>query len=428
MATTTAVLDPIASHRTRSAVLKGAAIALLLLFLSVRTVAIADDYYGIALIPFLPQFHDLGGSDFPAFYGGAELFLSDPSEAYDGDAQARAIAVAKMRPADQTSSWERFYNPPVYSLLLAPLTVFDIHTAFALSLLVNAIGLGLLIGVLHRILRGRTAVFAFAVAGVVTAPVTNYAFWHAQPTLFLAAALGAAYLQRESGRPAWSGLAWAALIVKPHWLALPLLGQLRVSKRQAAAAIAAVAVLSLTFLAVGPQGTIDYIRLLLGRGEVDVGDESFAEAVLSWSGFFRGLTAEARVTSALLMSGLTLVYYLAIRWRGRQELLPLAGAATFVLVVPHSHPQDWIMLVPGMAFLLRSLDRPLELAVTAVLFAGISAGLDNWSNLVDRRYVIYWPTLVGFMLLTWLLILAWLPRTEANAVPGTCRDAVVATP
>jgi hypothetical protein len=99
-------------------------------------------------------------------------------------------------------------------------------------------------------------------------------------------------------------------------------------------------------------------------------------------------------------------------------LLPLAGAITFVLVVPHSHPQDWIMLAPGMAFLLRSQVRPLELAVTAALFAGLSAGLDHWSNLPDRRYVIYWPTLVGFVLLTWLLILAWLPRSKCGKAPA----------
>ena len=412
MATTSTLLS--ARHsRTNSLPLARIALVLLALLLAWNAYRIADEYYRLFALPFQHHVRDLGGSDFPAFYGGARLFLEDPSHAYDPDAQGREIAVVKSRPAENVSDWERYYNPPVYSLLLAPLTLFDLHTAYLLSFLLNAAGTALLLGVVYLILRRRPLMFAFFAAGLLSCQPLNYAFWHGQPHAlpdgFSRLCLSPA---KTGDRRCPPGLPGPALILKPHWLVLPLLGRQRIERRTAVAAALGVCLLALPFLIVGPQGTLDYVRLLLGRGSGDVADESFAEAVLSWSGFFRGLTGDAQVGAGLVMVALTLLYYAAVRLRGDAAHLPLAAAATFLLVVPHSHPQDWIILVPGAAILLRSQTRPLEIGVTVLLLLGVALGLENWSGLRDRRDVIYWPTLFGFGLLVWLCVLAMLPKAD----------------
>jgi hypothetical protein len=63
----------------------------------------------------------LGGSDFPAFYMGAKLFVTDPAHAYDETAQARTILELKGYGDDlsQDSTWYRYYNPPAFSFLWA---------------------------------------------------------------------------------------------------------------------------------------------------------------------------------------------------------------------------------------------------------------------------------------------------------------------
>jgi hypothetical protein len=73
-----------------------------------------------------------------------------------------------------------------------------------------------------------------------------------------------------------------------------------------------------------------------------------------------------------------------------------------LLVVPHSHPQDWVMLAPAAAIMLRSQTSTAGIAVTTLLLIGASLGMDHWSQLRDRAYVIYWPTLAGFSLLVWV--------------------------
>lgn len=385
------------------------ALGALVFLLLWQAIKISDEYYRLFELPLLTHVRDLGGSDFPAFYGGAELFLTDPGNAYDPASQGRAINEAKSVPDAGDSPWHRYYNPPVYSLILVPLTLFDLHIAYAISFMVNAVGLGLLLGVLYRLLDGRPLMFGFLAAALLTSQPVNYAFWHAQPTMYLAAFLGFVYLQIRSGKPLPAGVFWAALILKPHWLAAPLLGQARFSKRLLVSAAGAGIVLSAPFVFVGPGGVVDYINLIVGRGQSDVADQSFAEAVLSWPGFFRGITGEARVEAGLLMSALTVLYYLMVRRRGNADLLPAAGAAALLLVIPHSHPQDWIMLLPGAAILLHSQRNPVHIAVSSFLLLGIYLGLENWSSLADRRGVIYWPTLMAFCLLVWLYLLSELP-------------------
>ena len=377
----------------------------------------AGEYAGVVSLPFDREVPYLGGSDFPAFYGGTKLFLDDPANAYDPDSQLQAILEAKgygREHEEAGSAWYRYYNPPAYSLLLSPLTLLDLQTAFAVTLAINLAGLALLLRVLSTILAERRTIFYIAAAAVVTSVPVNYAFWHAQPTLFLAAFLGLALIAAEKGSPMRAGFFWSLLFAKPHWLVLPAPFVARRDPRSLVSLIAVGLAVLLPFAIVGVEGTRDYLRLLVGRGASDVSDPSFAEAVLSWPGFLRGLTGEARPQEALIMSALTVVFALLVYRRGwRGDFAPLASTLAMVIVVPHSHPQDWIMLAPAAALFLRS-QSGLTLAISTALLISIYAGLDVWST--DRGDgETYWPTLFAFGLLVWTYMLSELQASIGTA-------------
>jgi len=117
-----------------------AGLLLLALFLVYRLISITDEYRGIVRMPFLPHIGDFGGSDFSAFYGGAQLFVADPSNAYDPVEQTRVINRNKHQPEDSDFPWNRYYNPPAYSLILAPLTLLTLTGAFNTALGVATLG------------------------------------------------------------------------------------------------------------------------------------------------------------------------------------------------------------------------------------------------------------------------------------------------
>src|SRR5207249_1727212 len=119
------------------------------------------------------------------------------------------------------SNWDQYYNPPIYSILLAPLVLLPIRIAFGLTLLLNAFGLVLLLRLVRRFLAQTPFLFLVFAAVLVTSEPVNYAFWHGQPVLFLAALVGELYALQRGGRTIRAGLCWAALVVKPHWLFVP---------------------------------------------------------------------------------------------------------------------------------------------------------------------------------------------------------------
>ena len=383
-------------------------------------IGMAERYYGVVEMPLLGEKPILGGSDFPAFYAGSKLFFADTSHAYDADAQTRAILAAKgygPEHEEKGSQWYRYYNPPVYSVLLAPLTLFEVRTAFALTLLINAAGLYLLLRVLSDILGQRRELFPSVATAVILFVPVNYAFWHAQPTLFLAALFGLALASAEKSRKARTGVYWALLVVKPHWLIVPPFALDWRKPRLLTSLLLVTGALLLPFLAIGPQGIRDYVQLTLSRGHGDLTDASFAEAVLSWSGFLRGLTGEAQTSSAIVMSILTLAVFAIVWRRGGVERMALAAPLTLLLVVPHSHPQDWIMLAPGAVFLLRG-QQGAPLVFSAALLLGVVIGLHNWAGLERSDQAFYWPTLMGFLLLVWLAVLSRIEARPRDSSPS----------
>jgi hypothetical protein len=93
------------------------------------------------------------------------------------------------------------------------------------------------------------------------------------------------------------------------------------------------------------------------------------------------------------------------------------------MVMPHSHPQDWIMLAPAVAILMRSQTSLASSVVAAALLVGMHAGMDDWSRRGEALKVVYWPTLVAFALLVWTFLLAeGQRRSEPESDPARDRE------
>ncbi len=362
----------------------------------------------------------LWGSDFPAFYGGAKLFLNDPGNAYEPNAQVAAILKAHDNPAEPGEGWVwlRYYNPPFYSLLLAPLTALDVRTAFVVTLGLNAAATVALAWVLGSILGWRQPYAALVILASVASLPTYYAFWHGQPTIVLAAVFGAAFLALERGPRRPPGVLLALLAAKPHWLVFSTPYMLWRRRDVVPSFVATGLVLAAPFVILGPDGVFDYVSLLFRRGEVDVSSQDFAAAVMSWHGFLSALTGHPIPWLAIVLSAVTLVPYVLIWRSGQPGLMPAAIVITTVLVIPHSHPQDWMMLAPAAAFILRESvrsRRPLLMtAVPAAWLLAIYTGLNDWAGLRDSERVIYWATPLAFGLL-WTLVF-W-RRIESLRLP-----------
>ncbi len=395
---------PSGRTRARGATLATAAVAIILLW---QLIAVAGNYRQIAK-DYETPLPRLGGSDFPAFYMGAELFLQDPARSYEQASQARTILEAKGYGGDlsQDSTWYRYYNPPAYSLLLAPLTLLDVRQAYLVTVAANVGALGVLIWLMGSVLRWRQPLTALALAGLLASEPLRYAFWHGQPNLLLAIILTGAFMLAERRRDGPSGALLALAAIKPQWLLLPAMSLIRLRPRAALTFAAVIAVVLLPFALLGVHGTLDWVRLVRSRGDGDVHDDGFAEAILSWSGFFRAYSGAVRPEAWLAFSILTALAYLPIWISRRSDLLPPAAVLTTLLVGPHSHPQDWLLVAPAACFVLRD-QAGARLCVSGALLLALLLSLNTWTGLAYASQAVYWPTLAGFALLLWLWALTF---------------------
>jgi hypothetical protein len=349
----------------------------------------------------------LGGSDFPAFYMGAKLFAStDRRLSYDDKTQAKTILAIKGYGEDlgQDSGWFRYYNPPAYSLLLAPLTLLPLKPAYLLTIALNIVaflGLVMLVGSILRWRQPLTGLVLLAIAG--SQPLL-YSFWHAQPNIVLALIVGSAFLLAERSETT-AGAILASGFIKPQWLLFSAPALCRKHPRSAVSFAAVLLVMLVPFVAVGREGVLDYILLVRHRGYEDVHDAGFAEALLSWSGFLRAYSGAARPDAWAAFSILTALAFAPIWVTGKTALLPLAAVLTTLLIGPHSHPQDWLLIAPPACFILRD-QKGLRLCVTAVLLMTIDVAVNGWSGLAYGEQAFYWPTLAAFATLVWIWVLA----------------------
>lgn len=402
------VARPLAARRPRlGAAAAASAYCVVTVLLLVQAARIIGHYEGVVRNYGIND-PVLGGSDFPAFYMGAKLMVSSQRQAlYDEEAQAREVVSVKGYGDDLShdSTWFRYYNPPAYSVLIAPLAVLPVRQAYLVTVTLNLVGAAALAWLMGAILRWRQPLTAIAIGTLVTSETLLYSFWQGQPSLLLATVIGAAFLLAERRR-SWSAGAVLALAgVKPQWLVLPALSVFRTRPRAVFAFAATTALMLLPFLTIGTKGASDFIHLVRARGQGDIHDDGFAEAVLSWSGFFRAYAGSVRPEAWAAFSLLTLLAYLPIWASGKADLLPMGAVLGTLLVGPHSHPQDWLLIAPAACFLLRN-HSGARLWTSGGLLLSIWWSLNRWSGLAGSETAVYWPTLAGFATLLWVWALA----------------------
>src|SRR5690606_14420398 len=144
-------------------------------------------------------------------------------------------------------------------------------------------------------------------------------------------------------------------------------------------------------------------------GEGDLNDPAYAAALLSWTGFFNALTGEPQPLLWALASLATLGA-LGVILRRSADYLVLPGALlATILVLPHAHPQEWLLVFPALAILLSRDWPPLTLAAIGGLSLAIFAAANTWTTanatVLAGGTAVYWIAPATFAL---LLFVAWL--------------------
>ena len=372
-------------------------------------------------------------TDFEMFYAGSTLARSRNRDMlYDKPTIVRQIWIARgyrfadipepIDPDSPDNIWLRYYNPPSYLFAWTPVTFLDVRDAYLVAVWSNVVLLGGLAVVLGYVMRWRMPHTLLLLLGLFAFAPVYFTIHHGQPTILIAGLMAAGYLALRNGRAVWAGLLLSLTGIKPHWL-LPALSLMRQRGLIVPFLAGCFVFLALPFVILGPGALIDYIRLVLDRGDGDLTNSTYGEALLSWSGFWRALTGEPQPLLWLLTSIATLAVYARI-WLTAGAAVSLAAAVpTFLLIIPHSHPQDWTLMVTSAALLLSLRWSPLGLAGTAALLLGVLIGANEWihaTRAVEGGATrVYWVSLAAAGLLVWLaaLTLVGADRDEIGNAP-----------
>jgi Glycosyltransferase family 87 len=388
--------------------------------------------HSVTTAPLLPY------TDFEMFYAGATLARShNRDQLYDKPTIVRQILIAQgylnadiPDPIDTQSPdniWLRYYNPPAYLLAWAPATFLNVRDAYVFAVGLNVVLLAVLAVTLGFVVRWRMPVTLLLLLGLFAFSPVYYTLHHGQPTILIAILMAAGYMALRNRRELLAGLLLSLTGVKPHWLmaSVPLMKRRGLLLPFFAGCIV---FLALPFVLLGPGAVIDYIRLVLDRGDGDLTNSTYGSALLSWSGFFRALTGEPQPLLWLIASIATFAVYARV-WMCSGSAVTLAAAVpTFLLIVPHSHPQDWTLLATAGAILLSLRWSPIALGGIVVLLFGVLIGANNWihaARLVEQEETaVYWVSLAGAGLLLWLAALTWV-RGDAEVMSMEDRAAAV---
>jgi hypothetical protein len=372
-------------------------------------------------------------TDFEMFYAGSTLARSSNRDMlYDKPAIVRQILIAQgfrldeiPEPLDTQSEdhiWLRYYNPPAYLFAWTPVTFLDVRDAYLVAVGLNVVLLGGLAVLLGFVVRWRMPHTLLLLLGLFAFSPVYFTLHHGQPTILIAGLMAAGYLALRNGRTLWSGLLLALTGIKPHWL-LPSVSLLRERGWLAPFLGGCVAFLALPFVILGPGAVIDYVRLVLDRGDGDLTNATYGEALLSWSGFWRALTGEPQPLLWLLASIATLGVYARIWVKAGAAVSLAAAIPVFLLIIPHSHPQDWTLMATAAALLLSLRWSPLALAGIGALLLGVLIGANQWIHetraVEDGATRVYWVSLAAAGLVLWLAVLTFV---------GSDREVVASEP
>jgi hypothetical protein len=302
---------------------------------------------------------DQVGSDFSASYVASTVWLQG-GNLYDQHLEiARHFAL--IPPGYHVTFINLpFITPPLTAVLVAPLTLLDLPTAYRLAsllqyaMLVAAVALA----VRHapwpsRAPAGlRAAALLGGLAGVGGGVLLLHGQWDGVSALSLALAYAAWRRGHRARAGAW--LIGGALLAKPH-LALGLAVWMlawRDRRIIAGAAAGAAAVVAASLLLAGPAACLAWVESLGGSAT-----HSPLPTLLGFTGLFGswlsdGATAQA-LAAACSVVAVGTCWLLGDRARRRPDLLEpsLAGAVALSLVAaPHLLTHDLSLLAPALAW------------------------------------------------------------------------------
>jgi hypothetical protein len=306
---------------------------------------------------------------------------------------------------------------------MSPLTALDLHVAYLVVVAVNVALMGLLLyltGVLLRWRQPASLLVMITALGLMSVPQSIY---QGQPTILIAVLTTGAFLLTQSGRSTAAAVLVAFAAAKPQYAVTAALPLLRARWRAVfPLAVAGFAVTLLPFLALGLGVLADYIDLVMGRGSDDLSNAEYSAHVLSWPGFLVGLTGSVQPFASVALTSISVGLFLLVLRQGDRYLTWSASILCALLILPHSHPQDWMLTVPAAAILLaRPTSASLRNVTIGLLIAGYVAA-NTWvvaSGVVyDGGRALYAVTPVTALLLAWLAVITLLERASGDKPAG----------
>jgi alpha-1,2-mannosyltransferase len=323
--------------------------------------------------------------DFVAFYAAASMVRDGVGWAiYRPEAVATVEELALGRPAGRVEGLA-FMNPPFVAGVLQPLALLPYGVAqavwFAASALIVAACIALLWPEL-RAMRGRWA-FAFAIAAIASFPVfMSLLYGQLSPLVLLAMVVSHRLAAR--GHPLWAGVALAGALVKPQLAVVPVVYLIVTGRWRPLAGfgVGAAALAALSLAIAGPRAFVGYPSFVLGslRWREEFGVNRLD--MYGWHGFFiRHLPedfADLRMPLTLLLCLATLVVAMVV-WRRRRDEGAWApafatGAAT-VLVSPHIHTHDLLVLMLPAALVAAQRRDAVAVAIAGLLLFAVPMGM-----------------------------------------------------
>lgn len=300
--------------------------------------------------------------DFLAYYTAGRLLLDGVSAGlYDLPTQyfwQRSI----MPEVSSVSALLAFLNPPFVALMLAPLTLLSLESAYLVWVALNLVLLSLLCWQLVAAMGLATAqVKLRALIMCVTFVPTMVTIMQGQLSFWLALSLLLGWRALRCGHDMSGGLCLSLLLVKPQLVVIPAL--ILAWKRRFVAlsglGLGGVVFLICSLWLVGPDGLRGYWRML--QAATGWGDAygMHPQAMHTWRGFLHlllGTDSAADVQVWWLLGVAGLLGLLIWTWRGnwaaptpRFDLQWAVLIIVALLVSPHANLHDMsILLVCGV--------------------------------------------------------------------------------
>lgn len=346
--------------------------------------------------------------DLPAFWIAGRMALEGAAaKAYDP-----AIFQAALPPPNDTLLW---LNPPHFLLLAAPLGLLSYGGAKALMLVLT---FGALAGVARLAARGPLAYIAIALSPAMYASILVL-----QLAPFIVLGLIFSLTQAKT-RPLLAGFVLALLTVKPQYgLLVPVfLAAAGCWRAIGAAAFFTLLLMALSALIFGVETWTSYFSAIAG-GLYQSHASSVYQAMISLSQSAGKLGAELDARALIQFLGLAAAAVAV--WRTARTWPPDASVGFTLLAAAFAAPSVWLYdwpLIAGGLFMLARASAPWPLSLQ------LAAGALWMSALIPLGVSTMTASLAPPAMLTLCIVMFWLWRGKADAIPETAPRQTPDTP